>query len=126
MNALQSILRPEALGWAAALLTMLTFISVDMRQLRLLALVANAAFIAYGSMAHLLPVMALHLALVPVNLWRLKHALRRGAPTPAAQHAPAQRAARQPGGWTPGRRAACASHRQAGSAMSSRHSVRPL
>lgn len=81
MNTLQSLLRPEALGWAAALLTMLTFISADMRRLRLLALVANAAFITYGSMAHLPPVIALHLALVPVNLWRLNQAFRRGAST---------------------------------------------
>ena len=118
MNTLQSILRPEALGWAAALLTMLTFISADMRRLRLLALVANAAFIAYGSRAHLPPVVALHLTLVPVNLWRLNQAFRRGAPTPSAQHT-----ARQPSGWTAGRRAARVSRRQAGSAMSSQQSV---
>ncbi len=111
MNTLQSILRPEALGWAAALLTMLTFISADMRRLRLLALVANAAFITYGSMAHLPPVMALHLALVPVNLWRLKQAFQAGAPTPSTQSAPARRAARQRGNWTPGSRAARVSRR---------------
>lgn len=66
----------EALGWLAAGLTLATFVCRDMRRLRLLALAANAAFIAYGASAALLPVLALHLALVPVNLWRLNQVFR--------------------------------------------------
>lgn len=50
---------------------MLTFACNDMRRLRVLALVANAAFIAYGSLAALLPVLVLHLVPAPINLWRL-------------------------------------------------------
>jgi len=73
----------EWLGWAAAGLTLATFICRDMRRLRLLALAANAAFIAYGAVAQLLPVLMLHLALVPVNLWRLNEAFR-GKPHPPA------------------------------------------
>ena len=65
MDILPAILGPQALGWAAA---MLTFVCDDMRRLRLLALAANAAFIAYGTAADLLPVLALHLTLVPANL----------------------------------------------------------
>lgn len=72
----------EWLGWAAAGLTLATFVCSDMRRLRLLALAANAAFIAYGASAQLLPVLMLHLALVPVNLWRLNEAFR-GTPRPA-------------------------------------------
>ena len=68
MHTLQTVLGPQTLGWAAALPTLLTFFSSDMRRLRLLALAANTTFIAYGSMAELLPVLVLHLALVPVNL----------------------------------------------------------
>jgi len=64
----------ETLGWVAAGLTLATFICRDMRRLRLLALAANAAFIAYGALAQLLPVLMLHLLLVPVNLWRLNQA----------------------------------------------------
>jgi len=64
----------ETLGWVAAGLTLAAFICRDMRRLRLLALAANAAFIAYGALAQLLPVLMLHLLLVPVNLWRLNQA----------------------------------------------------
>lgn len=59
------------IGWAAAVLTFLTFTSSDMRRLRVLALAANGAFVAYALLAGLWPVLALHLALAPVNLWRL-------------------------------------------------------
>lgn len=70
----------ELLGWTAAALTLSTFLCREMRRLRLLALAANAAFIGYGALAGLLPVLALHLLLVPVNLWRLNQALRPAAP----------------------------------------------
>jgi len=122
MDILQKVLGPEALGWSAALLTLLTFVSADMRRLRLLALAANAAFIAYGTAAQLLPVMVLHLALVPVNLWRLNQAFHRKANTEPAKPTLAQRAARQPSGWTPARRASRVNRRQAGSAMSAQQS----
>lgn len=116
MDILQKILGPEALGWSAALLTLLTFFSADMRRLRLLALAANAAFIAYGTAAHLLPVLVLHLALVPVNLWRLNQAFQRKPNAQPARPTMAQRAARQPSGWTPARRASRVSRRPSGSA----------
>ena len=61
----------DVTGWFAAGLTMLTFFCRDMRRLRFLALCANGAFIAYGSMAALTPVLVLHLLLAPVNSWRL-------------------------------------------------------
>jgi len=122
MDMLASSLGPQALGWAAALLTLLTFFSADMRRLRLLALAANAAFIAYGSAADLLPVLVLHLALVPVNLWRLNQAFQRRPSAHSAKPTPAQRAARQPSGWTPAPRAARVSRRQPGSDMASQQS----
>ena len=96
MQVLSSMLGSETMGWAAALLTLLTFVSSDMRRLRLLALAANATFIAYGTAANLLPVMVLHLALVPVNLWRLNQAFRSDMPTRTVQHAPDHRPARRP------------------------------
>ncbi len=101
MDILNSIFGPQAMGWAAALLTLMTFISADMRRLRLLALAANAAFIAYGSAAELLPVLVLHLALVPVNLWRLNQAFTQKPSTSPQKPTPTLRAARHPGGWTP-------------------------
>ncbi len=96
------LLSNEVLGWAAALLTLLTFVCRDMRRLRLLALAANAAFIAYGALAQLLPVLALHMALVPVNLWRLNQALRTAKWPSGAIHEPRRPAEpRRRRAWTP-------------------------
>ena len=39
--------------------------------LRSVAIASNVTFIAYASAAHLLPVLLLHAALLPLNLWRL-------------------------------------------------------
>jgi predicted Abi (CAAX) family protease len=61
----------DVAGWAAAALTLLAFSCNNLLHLRLTALAANAAFIAYGITAQLWPVAALHVVLVPVNLWRL-------------------------------------------------------
>lgn len=75
----------ELLGWVAAGLTLLTFACNDMRRLRVLALLANFAFVAYASQADLWPVLALHLALAPINLWRLRQAqqpVTRSRPVP--------------------------------------------
>ena len=47
------------------------FFSRDFCRLRCLALGANLNFIAYGWLADLGPVLALHLLLLPLNLWRL-------------------------------------------------------
>ena len=117
MDNLPSILGPQAMGWIAALLTLLTFICADMRRLRLLALAANAAFIAYGTAAELLPVMVLHLALVPVNLWRLNQAFQSKTSAQPAKPMTVQPTARQPRGWTPAPRGARAYRRQAANAL---------
>jgi hypothetical protein len=60
---------PDALGWAAAALMVATFACRDARAMRPLAVATNLAFIGYGAMASLTPVLALHLLLLPVNLW---------------------------------------------------------
>jgi hypothetical protein len=61
----------DILGWMAALATLACFASSEMLRLRILALVANVAFVAYATQAGLLPVLVLHLVLAPVNAWRL-------------------------------------------------------
>ncbi len=128
MDILQKVLRPEALGWSAALLTLLTlltFFNADMRRH------APAAPAGTGRQrrlhrlrhaAHLLPVLALHLALLPVNLLRLNQAFQRKPNTQPAEPTLAQRVARQPSGWTPARRASRVSRRPVGSAMSAQQS----
>ncbi len=115
-DALKLLIAPEALGWTASLLTLLTFICADMRRLRLLALAANAAFIAYGSAAELLPVLVLHLSLVPVNLWRLNQAFSRRERAVNGRTESTLRPGRRPSGWNAKRRSARVGRRQAGSA----------
>lgn len=58
-------------GWLAAGFTLTTFSCRDMHRLRLMAICANLAFVAYGAGAGLMPVLVLHLLLAPVNAWRL-------------------------------------------------------
>lgn len=70
----------DLLGWSAALLTLLTFASRDLRVARLIALGANACFIAYAASNSLMHVLALHLTLVPINLHRLGELRRSRSP----------------------------------------------
>lgn len=76
----------EAMGWAAAALTAATFACTDMRRLRVLALAANLAFIVYASGAGLAPVLLLHPALAPLNLWRLVQLQRAAAAVRPTSH----------------------------------------
>jgi high-affinity K+ transport system ATPase subunit B len=65
----------DLIGWMAAALTLLTFSMRSMFWLRLVALTANACFIGYGVLESLFPVIALHVLLIPCNLWRLVECL---------------------------------------------------
>ncbi len=67
------------LGWLAAGLMVATFSCREARCLRPLAMAANLAFIGYALAADLPPVLALHLLLLPINLWRWAQACREGA-----------------------------------------------
>jgi hypothetical protein len=66
----------EAIGWAAALATFLAHCMKTMLPLRVLAICSNLLFIAYGSLAAAQPILVLHVALLPFNLYRL-YELRR-------------------------------------------------
>jgi len=61
----------ELLGYAAAALVLAAFSVRSIVVLRSVALASNVLFIAYAVCAHLPPVLALHMALLPVNVWRL-------------------------------------------------------
>ena len=67
---------PELSGYIASTLVLLTFIAKDMRVLRILAIFSNLAFITYGTMEWLPPVLYLHLVLLPLNIVRLAEILR--------------------------------------------------
>lgn len=58
-------------GYIASALVLLTFCARTMIPLRVIALGSNFAFISYGALLHLYPVLVLHLALMPLNAWRL-------------------------------------------------------
>jgi hypothetical protein len=61
----------DLMGYAASALVFLTFYMKDMIPLRAAALCSNVCFLAYGLSLKLGPVVALHAALIPINLWRL-------------------------------------------------------
>jgi CRP/FNR family transcriptional regulator, cyclic AMP receptor protein len=66
----------ELLGYLGALLTLATFSMKTMLHLRIAGIVANFAFVAYGALGSVYPVLLLHLVLLPLNAWRLHQLLR--------------------------------------------------
>jgi hypothetical protein len=99
------VLSPDLLGWTAAALMVATFGCREARLMRPLAVATNVAFIGYGALAALPPVLALHLLLLPVNLWRWAQV----AGTPARLT--------RARAWLAARAARCAPPRQPGVGM---------
>ena len=62
----------DLLGYSASGLTLATFAQRTMLPMRILAIGANVCFIGYGAMGLYMPVLALHLVLLPINLIRLR------------------------------------------------------
>ncbi len=75
---------PEALGFLASGLVLLTFGMRTMLPMRLLATLSNLAFITYGLSLGLTPVWVLHGILLPLNVYRLHELQRNRCPLPAA------------------------------------------
>jgi hypothetical protein len=61
----------------ASFLVFLTFYMKHMIPLRVVALFSNLAFLTYGVGMHLMPVIVLHSALIPINVYRLAFATQR-------------------------------------------------
>ena len=66
---------PEWLGYLAAALVFATFYTKTMVPLRVIAIASNFLFIAYGYLNPAYPVLVLHVALLPLNIWRLRQML---------------------------------------------------
>jgi CRP-like cAMP-binding protein len=66
----------EACGYAGALLTLGTFAMTKMIPLRIVGIAANFAFIGYGALAPIYPVLGLHAILLPLNALRLYQMLQ--------------------------------------------------
>jgi hypothetical protein len=65
-------------GYIASTMVLLTFMTKDMRNLRILAITSNVAFITYGMLVWLPPVLCLHLLLLPLNALRLREMFMNG------------------------------------------------
>ena len=61
----------DGVGFGAAGLVLATFCMGSMSALRWVAIASNVAFIAYGYLGNLAPVLLLHALLLPVNIYRL-------------------------------------------------------
>ena len=66
----------DLLGYAASASVLLTFCMSTMVTLRVAAICSNVLFAAFGALAHIYPVLMLHLVLLPVNVSRLIQILR--------------------------------------------------
>lgn len=65
----------DYVGYLASILVLCTFCAKTMLPLRSIALGSNLAFISYGVLLHLYPVLMLHVVLLPLNAWRLAEIL---------------------------------------------------
>lgn len=61
----------EFLGYAGGVLVFSTFYLKTMIPLRVVAIASNVVYIAYSAMAGLVPILVLHVLLMPLNIWRL-------------------------------------------------------
>jgi CRP/FNR family transcriptional regulator, cyclic AMP receptor protein len=64
----------DSIGYVAASLVLATFCARTMVLLRALAIASNLAFVAYGLLAHLWPILLLHAVMLPLNVHRLLEA----------------------------------------------------
>src|SRR3974377_1047606 len=60
----------SAIGFIASGLALATFAMKNMVNLRIVAICSNIAFIMYGFVLDLPPVLILHVMLLPLNGWR--------------------------------------------------------
>lgn len=62
----------DVIGWIAGALVLVTFYLRTMIPLRCVAVASNIAFVSYGLLAGTVPIVALHLLLLPLNVLRLQ------------------------------------------------------
>jgi hypothetical protein len=61
----------NVLGYAASCAVLGSFLMRTMVPLRLVAILSNLLFLAYGYIDNIHPVVFLHTTLLPINVWRL-------------------------------------------------------
>jgi hypothetical protein len=72
----------EVLGYAASACVLASFCMRAMIPLRVTAICSNVLFAVFGGVAHIYPVLVLHVVLFPVNVARLHQALGSEPTTP--------------------------------------------
>jgi hypothetical protein len=65
------VLLINLLGYAASCAVLATFLMRTMVPLRIIAILSNVLFAAFGYIQHIYPVLFLHIVLLPINAWRL-------------------------------------------------------
>ena len=83
---METIFWIDMVGWAASAAVLATFCVNTMMPLRVLAIISNVLFCAYGAVAHIFPVLILHAILLPVNVVRLVQIRRLVHGMQAAEH----------------------------------------
>jgi hypothetical protein len=73
---MQQTFLTDALGYVAAGLVFATFCAQRMAFLRAIAIASNVAFIGYGFLDGLWPILILHSAMLPVNIRRYRQLVR--------------------------------------------------
>lgn len=93
----------EMIGYAAAAAVATTYSMKAMLPLRIAGIASNVLFILYGALSGTVPVLALHVFLLPLNVWRLYQlltcaAVASGAPwqPPAGAFSRVRRLKRRP------------------------------
>ena len=66
----------DVLGYAASASVLVTFCMSTMVPLRVVAICSNVLFASFGALAHIYPVLVLHVILLPVNVARLMQIFR--------------------------------------------------
>ena len=79
------LLDGRTIGYVASALVLAAFGMKDMVNLRIVAICSNIAFITYALLLNLLPVLILHVVLMPLNGWRLMGALKQSGGTTAGR-----------------------------------------
>lgn len=65
----------DILGYAASAAVLASFLMRTMVPLRLVAILSNVLFVAFGYVQSIHPILFLHMVLLPINSWRLLAAL---------------------------------------------------
>jgi hypothetical protein len=73
-----AVSRFDLIGYVASILVLLTFMTENMRHLRVIAILSNITFMAYGALASLPSILRLYLVLLPVKLPRLGEETKTG------------------------------------------------